>query len=159
MMTFVLALAALLAQDKGQDDRVKRILDRVEKEIQDSHTRLLEDIRQIIRQELGKGGKSTPEAAPSGKPYLGISLDDLADDERKTLGITGGVRIGEVRGPAEKSGLKAGDILLELDGEAVSEDTLGDLVGKRKPGDTISARILRGKKAQTLSIVLGARKE
>lgn len=158
MTTLLLALLSLLAQDK-QDDRAKRILERVEREIQDSHTRLLEDIRQIIRQELGKGGKSTPEAAPSGKPYLGISLDDLADDERKSLGITGGVRIGEVRGPAEKAGLKSGDILLELDGEAVTEETLGGIVSKHKPGDTLDARILRGKKPQSVPVVLGARKE
>lgn len=158
MMTLLLALTALLAQDK-QDDRTKRILDRVEREIQDSHTRLLEDIRQIIKQELQKGGKATPEAAPSGKPYLGISLEDFSDDDRKALGITGGVKLGEVRGPAEKAGLKAGDVLVELDGEAVTEETLGDLVGKHKPGETLSAVLLRGKKRETVKVVLGARKD
>jgi S1-C subfamily serine protease len=159
MMTIVLALSAFLAQDRSQDERTKRILERVEKEIQDSHTRLLEDLRQIIRQELGKGGAPAPEAAPSGKPYLGISLDDLSDDERKTLGITGGVRIGEVRGPSEKAGLKSGDILLEMDGVAVTEESLGDLLAKHKPGESMSVKILRGKKSQTIQVVLGVRKE
>jgi len=176
MMTTLLALLALhapvqgksfdsrlpaLAQDK-QDDRTQRILQRIEKEIQESHTRLLEDIRQIIRTELGKGGaKATPTPVPpaGGKPYLGITLDDLADDERKALGITGGVKIGEVRGPAEKAGLKPGDVLLEIDGEAVTEDRLPDLLGKRKPGDTLVATVLRAKKREPLKIVLGERKE
>jgi S1-C subfamily serine protease len=158
MMTLVWALSAFLVQDRSQDERTKRILERVEKEIQESHTRLLEDLRQIIRQELGKG-PAAPEAAPSGKPYLGISLDDLSDGERKTLGITGGVRIGEVRGPAEKAGLKMGDILLELDGVAVTEEALGDLLSKRKPGESLTLKILRGKKTQTLEVVLGSRKE
>ena len=178
MMTRLLALLALnapvqdksfdsrlpaLAQDK-QDDRTQRILQRIEKEIQDSHTRLLEDIRQIIRTELGKGGaKATPTPTPvppaAGKPYLGITLDDLADDERKALGITGGVKIGEVRGPAEKAGLKPGDVLLEIDGEAVTEDRLPDLIGKRKPGDTLAATVLRAKKREPVKIVLGERKE
>jgi len=150
-----------LAQDK-QDDRAQRILQRVEKEIQESHTRLLEDIRQIIRAELGgKGGaKPPPTPAPAaGKPYLGITLDDLADDERKALGISGGVKIGEVRGPAEKAGLKPGDILVELDGDAVSEERLPDLVGKHKPGDTLNASVVRGKKRESLKITLAERKE
>ena len=159
-MMMTLALLAFLApaQDKA-DDRTKRILDRIEKEIQDSHTRLLDDIRQIIRNELRKGGKNGPEAAPSGKPYLGISLDDLGDDELKALGLKGGVKVGEVRGPAEKAGLKAGDILVELDGEAVTEDKLGDLVGRHKPGDTLTATVVRAKKRESVKIVLGERKD
>lgn len=160
MMTPLLALLALLAavQDK-QDDRTKRILQRIEKEIQGSHTRLLEDIRQIIRTELGKGGVAPSPPPAAGKPYLGITLDDLGDDERKTLGITGGVKIGEVRGPAEKAGLKPGDVLLEIDGEAVTEDRLPDLIGKRRPGDTLAATVLRAKKREPVKIVLGERKE
>jgi S1-C subfamily serine protease len=158
MMTTLILLASLLSQDKS-DDRTKRILERVEKEIQDSHTRLLEDIRQIIRTELQKGGKNAPEAAPSGKPYLGISLDDLGEDELKALGLKSGVKIGEVRGPAEKAGLKPGDLLVELDGEPVTEDGLADLVGKHKPGDTLTATLLRGKKRESVKIVLGVRKD
>ena len=176
MMTILLALLPLLApvqnksfdvrppalaQDK-QDDRAQRILQRVEKEIQESHARLLEDLRQIIRAEVGgKGGAKTPPTpTPSaGKPYLGITLDDLADDERKALGISGGVKLGEVRGPAEKAGLKPGDILVELDGDAVSEDRLPDLVGKHKPGDILTASVVRGKKRESLKITLGERKE
>src|SRR5438477_11477369 len=112
MTSLAAAIVALVGfpQDK-QDDKTKRILERIEKEIQDSHTRLLEDLRQIIRNEIQKGGKSTPGTPPSLKPYLGISLDDITDDELKALGVTGGVKIGEVRGPAEKAGLKVGDVL------------------------------------------------
>ena len=157
-MTLVLALLPTLAQD-GSDERTKRILERIEKEIQSSHTRLLEDIRQIIRAELQKGGKTPPNAAPAGKPYLGISLDDLSDEELKALGIKSGVKIGEVRGPAEKAGLKPGDILVELAGDAVTEERLPELVGRHKPGDSLAAGILRGKKKMTVDVVLGERKE
>jgi S1-C subfamily serine protease len=159
MMTTLLALLALAPVQDKQDDRTKRILDRIEKEIQDSHTRLLDDIRQIIRNELQKGGKSTPETAPSAKPYLGISLDDIGDEELKALGLTGGVKVGEVRGPAEKAGVKVGDVLVELDGQAVTEERLADLVGRHMPGDTVTAVVVRAKKRETVKIVLGERKD
>jgi S1-C subfamily serine protease len=158
MMTTLILLSSLLCQDKS-DDRTKRILERVEKEIQDSHTRLLDDLRQIIRTELQKGGKIAPEVAPSGKPYLGISLDDLGEDELKALGLKGGVKIGDVRGPAEKAGLKPGDILVELNGDPVTEDGLADLVGKHKPGDTLTATVVRGSKRESVKVVLGVRKD
>ena len=159
MNTLLLALLAAAPLQDKPDDRAKRILERVEKEIQDSHARLLEDLRQIIRQELQRGGVKTTPPAPSGKPYLGISLDDLSDDERKALGIAGGVKIGEVRGPAQNAGLKGGDVLVELDGESVTEEKLPDLIGKHKPGDTLTATILRARKKESVKVVLGERKE
>jgi S1-C subfamily serine protease len=148
--------APAVAQDKA-DDRTKRILERIEKEIQDSHTKLLEDIRQIIRQELKGGARATPPAEAR-KPYLGITLDDLSDDDRKSLGITGGVKISDVRGPAEKAGLKPGDILLDMDGEAVTEERLPELMAKYKPGDAVAATVLRAtRKKESVKIVLGER--
>lgn len=168
MMTHLMALAALLcpaalAQDKP-DERTKRILERIEKEIQASHAKLLDDIRLIIRTELGKGGaRPTPpvEKPPpsAGKPYLGISLDDLSDEERKGLGLAAGVKIGEVRGPAEKAGLKPGDILVEIDGQAVTEEKLPELLGKHKPGDILTATVVRAKKRESVKVTLGERKE
>ena len=104
--------------------------------------------------------KTPPPPVPGkAKPYLGISLDDFGDDERKALGITGGVKIGDVRGPAEKAGLKAGDILVELDGDAVTEESLPDLMGRHKPGDTVTASVLRAKKKESVKVILGERKE
>jgi S1-C subfamily serine protease len=158
-MTIVFAALLALsssAQDKS-DDRTKRILDRVEKEIQDSHKKLLEDIRQIVRAELGKDGARTTPPSESKKAYLGINLDDLTDDDRKALGITDGVKIGEARGPAANAGLKPGDIVLELDGEVVTEERLPDILGRHKPGDTITVTFLRGKKRDSLKLVLGGR--
>jgi S1-C subfamily serine protease len=45
-------------------------------------------------------------------------------------------------GPAEKAGLVQGDMILSVDGTAVdATHTLGDLVGAKKPGDTVTLSV------------------
>ncbi len=157
----VLALllpSVAVAQD---DDRVKRIVDRIEKEIRQSHERSLEELRAIIRAEIQKSQGKVPEPArPAAKKvFLGIVADDLTEAERKALGGAGGVKVGSVRGPAMDAGVKAGDILVELDGEEASEDRIGGILSKHKPGDEIGAVVLRSKKRVSLKIVLAERKD
>jgi S1-C subfamily serine protease len=144
-----------------EDDRVKRIVDRIEKEIRQSHERTLEDLRGIIRAEIQKSQGKTPEPArPAAKKvYLGIMTDDLTEGDRKALGGGSGIKVSDVRGPAKDAGVKAGDILVELDGEAVGEDKLAELLAKHKPGDEIDAVVLRSKKRVPLKIVLGEKKD
>jgi S1-C subfamily serine protease len=159
-----LAFALLLASSAfAQDDeRIKRIVDRIEKEIRDSHEKTREEIRAIIRAEIQKSqGRSAPgpDARPARKVYLGISADDLTEADRKVLGSSSGIKVSEVRGPAKEAGIQAGDLLVELDGEAVSEDKLGDLLAKHQPGDTIPAVVLRSKKRLPVKILLAERKD
>jgi S1-C subfamily serine protease len=147
-----------VAQD---DDRVKRIVDRIEKEIRQSHERTLEELRTIIRAEIQKSQGKAPEPArpATRKVYLGIVADDLTEADRKALGGSSGVRVADARGPAKEAGIKAGDILVELDGEAASEDRVGDILSKHKPGDEIDAVVLRSKKRVSLKVVLAERKD
>ncbi len=159
---FAVVLALLIpsvaaAQD---DDRVKRTVDRIEKEIRQSHERTLEDLRAIIRAEIQNSqGKAPEPARPAAKKaYLGIVADDLTEAERKALGGGAGVKVADVRGPAKDAGIKAGDILVELDGEAATEDRIGEILSKHKPGDEIDSVVLRSKKRVSLKIVLAERK-
>lgn len=163
----MLLIAALLATSSVQqdDERSKRILDRVEKEIRDSEARLRDEIRAIIRAEL-RGEKAPTPAVPKPEPsaprrkvLLGVTADEFSDAERKALGVGGGIKVADVRGPAEKAGIKAGDILLELDGKPVTEETVGALLEGKKPGDEVEATLLRGGKREKARVVLGERKD
>ena len=60
--------------------------------------------------------------------------------------------------PADRGGLLIGDILLALDGRAVSDpgDVLAALGGERI-GQAVGLRIARGGKAETLSVTVGER--
>jgi len=171
MKSAALAFALLIstasfaaAQDKQDDERIKRIVERIEKEIRDSHEKTREDIRAIIRAEIQKSqGKSTPAPAPQPKAarkvYLGISADDLTEADRKTLGSTTALKVSDVRGPAKDAGIQAGDLLVELDGEAVTEDKIGDILAKHQPGDTVTAIVMREKKRVSIKILLAERKD
>ena len=148
-----------LAQDK-QDERMKRILERVEKEIQESHNRLRDEIRAIIRAEIARGGeKAPPPVPPRKKVLLGITADDLSDADRKALGIGGGIKVAAARGPADQAGIKPGDILLELGGTPVTEETIGRTLEQFQPGETAEAVVFRDKKRVTLKITFVERKE
>jgi S1-C subfamily serine protease len=159
-----LLAAAGTAAAQQEDERTKRILDRVEKEIRDSETRLRDEIRALIRAELRKEpsaspAPSEPKAEPRRRVLLGVTADEFTDAERKTLGVGGGIKVGDVRGPAEKAGLKAGDILLELDGKPVTEETVGKALEAKKPGDEVEATFLRGGKREKVKILLAERKD
>jgi S1-C subfamily serine protease len=171
-MTSIAFAAALLlpllapAQDKQDDERVKRIVERIEKEIRESHDKTREEIRAIIRAEIQKSqGKATPvptptpEAKPARKVFLGISADDLTDADRKALGSGTGIKVSDVRGPAKEAGIQPGDLLVELDGETVSEDKIGEILSKHQPGDTVPATVLRAKKRVPVKIILAERKD
>jgi S1-C subfamily serine protease len=170
-MKFVAAVAVALllpslavAQDKQEDERVKRIVDRIEKEIRESHEKTREEIRAIIRAEIQKSqGKTAPATAPEAKPsrkvFLGISADDLTEADRKALGSATAVKVSEVRGPAKDAGIQPGDLLVEFDGQAVSEDKLGEILSRHQPGDAVAATVLRSQKRVTVKIVLAERKD
>ncbi|MFO0877536.1 MAG: PDZ domain-containing protein [Gemmataceae bacterium] len=81
--------------------------------------------------------------------YLGVTPENAGKDSGvKITGVT-------QRSPAEKAGLKVGDILTTIDGKALkTRDELGSAVQTRGPGDRIKVGLLRDGKAQTLEVTL-----
>lgn len=80
---------------------------------------------------------------------LGVMVSDVDPKES-----TGGVKIDEVNdnSPAEKAGLKPGDIVVDYDGEKVrSARQLTRLVQETPEGRAVAVGILRDGKKQTLS--------
>jgi serine protease Do len=81
---------------------------------------------------------------------LGVMVSDL---DTKEAGTTGGVKIDEVNqdSPAEKAGLKAGDVVVEYDGERVrSARQFTRLVQETADGRSVKIAVLRDGKRQTL---------
>jgi hypothetical protein len=75
--------------------------------------------------------------------------------------IPHGVRFADIREgtPAAQAGLKAGDVLIEFDGKAIGN--LYDFtyaLRAKKPGDTVTVKVLRGGETVTASVLLRERK-
>src|SRR5262245_3194574 len=61
--------------------------------------------------------------------------------------------------PAERAGMKAGDLLFRLDGQEIeNKDRFAQAVRARKPGETVTLHLLRDERTFiTLSLALGVR--
>lgn len=91
---------------------------------------------------------------------LGVSIQEVNEDLAKSFGLSkpAGALVGGVdkSGPADKAGVKAGDILLMLDGQTIaSTGDLLKLVGNLKPGTKVTLQIWRDKVSRNLDVILG----
>jgi len=58
--------------------------------------------------------------------------------------------------PAEKAGLKSGDIITKINSETVGKDgSLSSILGEYRPGDKLTITYLRDGKEQTTTVTLG----
>ncbi|MEO0062566.1 MAG: hypothetical protein RLZZ08_1126 [Pseudomonadota bacterium] len=94
--------------------------------------------------------------------YLGVRINPVSDDFADALGLP--ERQGEFvqfvqPGEAgEKAGLKAGDVVLKVNGKDVNPDqTLSFLVANIMPGTRVPLDIIRDGKRQTIPVVVGRR--
>jgi thiol-disulfide isomerase/thioredoxin len=88
----------------------------------------------------------------AGRAWLGVAMEKAAE--------AGGVRVKHVlRGsPAEKAGLKEGDLIRAIDGEKVAApDDVSRIVGGHDPGDAIVASLLRAQDTLSIKIALASR--
>lgn len=61
--------------------------------------------------------------------------------------------------PAEKAGLKPGDLITAVDNTPVDErQRLVDLIRAHKPGDKVTLNVLRGNQRLTIEVTLGSRR-
>jgi putative serine protease PepD len=83
--------------------------------------------------------------------YLGVSLQTAESGGAQVATVTSG-------SPAAEAGLKAGDVVTQVDGETVtSADDLTAAVLARQPGDTVSITVERDGSTKTLKVTLGTR--
>ena len=93
--------------------------------------------------------------------YLGIMMQELAAELRdsfKVLQGEGGVIIAQVAdtGPAAKAGLQKGDVILAIDGQAVSTPfELANAVGFNPPGTVVEVTYLRDGERLIVEVELG----
>jgi serine protease Do len=91
--------------------------------------------------------------------YLGVHIEDVTPALAKAFHTTaGGALIGDItpNGPAANAGLKKGDIVIELNGQPVSDaDQLKERVGTMDPNTKIDMKVMRDGKAMDVALQLG----
>jgi serine protease Do len=91
--------------------------------------------------------------------YMGIGISDVTPENAKFFHVENneGAVVSQVESgsPAEKAGLKVGDVITELDGQKVSgASQLQIEVGQKQPGSSIKLEVLRDGKTITVPVTL-----
>jgi serine protease Do len=108
-------------------------------------------VKTVVQQLLEKGSYR--------RGYLGVALSDIPADMKDELQATQGILIRSVEQgtPAEKAGIEAGDVVVEVDGAPVrNESHFREMIADKGPNATVSLKILRDGKPMTVKATLGA---
>jgi serine protease Do len=105
-----------------------------------------------------------PETAPripglvyEQRKFIGVYCDELSRELAQHFGVQEGTglivsRLSEGE-PAEKSGLKVGDVIVRVDGKRVeSVEQLIDIIQDHEKGDKIKVEFLRDKKSRSVEV-------
>lgn len=107
------------------------------------------NMAESVMKQLVKGGKVT-------RGWLGVTIQSITPDLAKEFGLKNGkgaVVNDILKGsPAEKAGLKRGDVILEVDGKTVNDaESLRNIVAQREIGSHITIKIIREGKPISLT--------
>ena len=94
--------------------------------------------------------------------WIGVETQDITKELAESFGLqrsTGAIIAGVVRGgPADKAGIKPGDILLNVDGKPVGDTTeMLNLIAQLPPGENAKMTVLRKSREAALDVVVGKR--
>jgi serine protease Do len=105
-----------------------------------------------VMDQLVKGGAVR-------RGMLGVTVQNVNSDLARSLGLekVAGALVSSVNpdSPAAKAGVKRGDVVVELDGVAVTDsNSLRNHVARLQPGSTVRLKVLRDGQAQDLTAKL-----
>lgn len=91
------------------------------------------------------------------RPYIGITGINLDEQTAKKYKLEVGVYIKSVEdfSPAEKAGLKAGDVIIKADGKSITTmDELNEIKNSHQIGDTMTLTVNRNGSDKDISVTL-----
>ena len=108
------------------------------------------DVANNVKDQLIKTGRVT-------RSRIGVSIQDVNAQLADSFGLDRprGALVGMVESdaPGEKAGLKAGDVILGVDGvEIDTSSQVPGLIASKKPGSNVELEIWRDGKSQTLKV-------
>jgi len=96
-----------------------------------------------------------PHVVPAGGSYIGVMMQEMKLGDETGVEIT----LVEQDGPADKAGLKVGDVVLRYNGQRVEgNEQFARLVRETPPGREVKLEISRGGATQTVMVRIAQRK-
>lgn len=90
----------------------------------------------------------------AGDARLGLAVRSLTPQERRSSGLAEGVLVEDVAGPAAEAGIRPGDVVLSIDGEAVeTAEQIRQIVSTH--GDRVALLVQRGDVRIFVPVALG----
>jgi len=105
-----------------------------------------------IASQLIDSGKYT-------RAYLGVGIDNISEDMSSFYNNEYGALIISVEenSPADKAGLKRGDLIISIDGKKIENASmLKNIVGSYQPLRVVNMKFLRDKKIDIINVELGS---
>jgi serine protease Do len=108
------------------------------------------DVANNVRQQLVSNGKVT-------RGRIGVQIQEVNAQFADAFGLDRprGALVGQVieGGPAEKAGVKSGDVILSVNGKGVERSAqLPGVISAIKPGDTANVEVWRERGSKTLAV-------
>ncbi len=94
--------------------------------------------------------------------WIGVEPQDITPELAESFGLakkTGAIIAGVLKGgPADKAGIRPGDILIAVDGNTIDDTTeMLNLIAQLKPGQKAKMTVLRKQQQTTLDLIIGKR--
>lgn len=110
----------------------------------------------VIKESL----KNFNQTGQFNRPFLGVAYKMIDRDTAIINNLPQGAYVQRVvqGSPAEKAGIKKGDIIMKADGQRISDEKggLASIIGKKKVGDTLTLTYWRDGKTTDVSATLEA---
>jgi putative serine protease PepD len=105
------------------------------------------DDARVIAEQLIENGEAT-------HAYMGVQIAETTDEDSSNTGaVVAGVEEGS---PAEEAGMEEGDIVVEVDGEAMRDPAaLTSAIRGRTPGDRVTLTVIRDDEETEIEVTLG----
>ncbi|EJF81962.1 DegQ family serine endoprotease [Bartonella doshiae] len=111
--------------------------------------------KQVVQQLIEKGSVQ--------RGWLGVQIQSVTKEISESMGLKeakGALVTDPLKGPAEKAGIKAGDIILSVNNEKVNDvRDLARRIGNIRPGETVNIGIWRAGKESNIKVKLDSMPE